>query len=264
MDSSNPTDAFSHVASRYDLEFSALPEVVDLRSRIYRIAEREIPAHGRVLDLACGTGEDLLILEAKRHDVVGADASPKMLEVARVKCRSHGVEPALVCCRAEHIGTFLPGSFDAIFSNFGGLNCIEDLTMVFDHCHALLRPGGVMILCLINRVCLWEIVAYLLKGRPVKAMRRWRHSGVYVPVGTSGVLTWYHPIARLRAMAGPRFRSTRVLGLNIITPPPSWRTFAMRRRRLIGFLRTLEVLIQGIPPFSRLGDHFVLVLRRNG
>jgi len=264
MDQHLPADAFSRVASQYDREFSALPEVVDLRSRIHRIAQREFPARGRILDIACGTGEDLLILGRQGYSVVGSDVSPGMLQVAGTKCLAQGMDVALVCTRAEQIGTFRPGSFSAVFSNFGGLNCVEDLAPVFAQCHSLLQPGGVMLLCMINRTCFWELVAYLAKGQPGRALRRWSHSGAYVPVGTTHVLTWYHPVSHIRAMAGRRFRVTGVIGLNVITPPPGWRGFRKRHPRLFTFLQALEARVQEIPPFSRLGDHFVLVLRRDG
>lgn len=264
MDHLLPADAFSRVASQYDLEFSSLPEVVDLRSRIHRIAQREFAEHGRILDVACGTGEDLLILGRHGYSVVGLDASPGMLQRAGAKCLEQGVEASLVCTRAEHIGTFKPNSFSAIFSNFGGLNCVEDLTPVFAQCHSLLQPGGVMLLCMINRTCLWELIGYLAKGQPARAIRRWSSSGVYVPLGSSHVLTWYHPVSRIRGMAGRRFRVTGTVGLNIITPPPAWRGFRARHPRLLRFLQALETRVEGISPFSRLGDHFVLVLRRDG
>jgi ubiquinone/menaquinone biosynthesis C-methylase UbiE len=264
MDQHFPTDAFSRVALQYDLEFSSLPEVVDLRSRVYRIARREFPEQGRILDIACGTGEDLLILARHGYSVVGSDASPGMLQVAAAKCLAHGVDVPVVCTRAEQIGTFRPNSFGAILSNFGGLNCIEDLTPVLAQCYSLLQPGGVMLLCMINRTCFWEFAGHLAKGQPGRAMRRWSHSGVYVPVGGSNVLTWYHTVSRIRAMAGRRFRVTGITGLNIITPPPSWQGFRKRHPRLLAFLRALESRVQGIFPFSRLGDHLVLVLRRDG
>jgi SAM-dependent methyltransferase len=75
----------------------------------------------------------------------------------------------------EEIGS-LQGEnvFDGAFSNFCGLNCVEDLPAVVRELTRLVRPGAPVLLCMIGRFVPWEIVWFTAHGRPAKALRRLR------------------------------------------------------------------------------------------
>lgn len=74
-------------------------------------------AHGRVLDLGCGAGRLALHLQAAGLDVVGADASPLAVAVARRR----GLRQARVATWQELSADI--GSFDtvALFGNNAGI-----------------------------------------------------------------------------------------------------------------------------------------------
>ena len=50
-----------------------------------------------LLDVACGTGGFSLPFAKKGIEVIGADPSPEMLDVAREKLAAAGVEALLLC-----------------------------------------------------------------------------------------------------------------------------------------------------------------------
>ena len=56
----------------------------------------------------------------------------------------------------SHFLFLYSAAFDAAFSNFGPLNCVEDLPAVARQLHEVLRPGGVLVASVIGRVCPWE------------------------------------------------------------------------------------------------------------
>ncbi len=98
-----------------------------------------LQAGQRVLDVACGTGALTCVAAervAPRGAVVGLDANPAMLAVARRK-------PAAIEWRdgrAESL-PFADASFDAVVSQFG-LMFFDDKVGAFREMRRVLRPGG--------------------------------------------------------------------------------------------------------------------------
>ena len=102
-------------------------------------AEAEVRKGDRVLDVACGTGA-LALAAAKiagvSGSVVGLDANPEMLAVARRK----PVQIEWLEGRAEALP--LPdGSFDAVVSQFGFM-FFEDKPRALVEMMRVLKPGG--------------------------------------------------------------------------------------------------------------------------
>lgn len=81
-------------AARFDVE----PDH-GLRNPVVRSAWRGVlaplvPASSLVLDVGCGTGSLAVLLAGEGHDVTGLDLSPRMIERARAKAATAGVEVA--------------------------------------------------------------------------------------------------------------------------------------------------------------------------
>jgi len=101
-------------------------------------------SHQKVLDLATGTGDQLLALyeSEKVKTGIGLDLAEKMLEVGRQKISGRGLTPKLELRHgdAEAI-PFDTGTFDAVTMSFG----IRNVTDVEDTLREILRvlvPGG--------------------------------------------------------------------------------------------------------------------------
>lgn len=95
----------------------------------------------RVLDIGCGNGEFLQILQEAGHEAVGVDIDPAMVQ----QCRAQGLT-----AHEADVVTWLPtqaGQYDAIFSS----NVIEHLgaqtvQTIVEGAYAALRPGGLLLL----------------------------------------------------------------------------------------------------------------------
>ncbi len=96
----------------------------------------------RVLDLCCGTGLMTAELVARGYDVVGVDASPAMLALARTR-----LGPDVPLIEAWLPDLPVPGGFDAAVSTLDGLNYLtgDDLATTFAATARMLRPGGWMV-----------------------------------------------------------------------------------------------------------------------
>jgi glycine N-methyltransferase len=117
----------------------------------------------RVLDAACGTGVDSVMLLEEGFEMVSADASDKMLKEAYKTRWDRRKEPAFDkwiveegnwLSLEENLGEFKgPEGFDAIvcmgnsfahLPDFAGDQ--HDHTLAIDNFHRLLKPGGILII----------------------------------------------------------------------------------------------------------------------
>lgn len=96
----------------------------------------------RVLDAGCGSGRvtELLVERLPRGSVVALDASPAMIEQARVKLARFGERVTYV---VADLGLPLPieGEVDAILST-ATFHWVPDHDALFRNLAAVLRPGG--------------------------------------------------------------------------------------------------------------------------
>jgi SAM-dependent methyltransferase len=94
----------------------------------------------RVLDLCCGQGVlSRLLLEQKVGEVVGVDASPKLIEAAR-KRTPHPKAKFLIADVCLHSG-WADGRFDAA-ACLMAVHDVPDVAKLFAHLSQALRPGG--------------------------------------------------------------------------------------------------------------------------
>jgi len=96
-----------------------------------------------VLDLGCGSGENLVPLAKRGADVIGIDISPDLVQLARLRLSSYGLAATLQTGSAYSTG--LPNeSVDVVFSM--ALLHHLDLPVAHNEIYRILRPGGLFIL----------------------------------------------------------------------------------------------------------------------
>lgn len=108
------------------------------------LAQANVAAGDRVLDVGCGTAT-LAVALKQRHpdaDVVGLDADIEILKIARRKIHAAGVEVALDVGRADHL-PYEDATFDRAFSSLmlHHLTRAEKRATLAELCRVL-RPGG--------------------------------------------------------------------------------------------------------------------------
>ena len=281
---------FDAVAETYDDQFTDSLIGRAQRQAVWRELDRAFRPGDRVLELNCGTGVDALYLASRGVEVLACDSSARMIEVASQRLRRAG--GALLAASeletesgagssalrtklrapvrfevlaTEEIGT-LRGSvapFDGAFSNFAGLNCVEDLAAVSRDLAALLKPGARMVLCLFGTRCVWESLWYLVHGQPRKAFRRMRSAGDVANLGDGAtVLVRYPSVRALRRLFSPEFQLKAWKGVGVAVPPSYVEPLARRSAGVLGFLVKLDRCLASVPFMRGLGDHVVLVFER--
>ncbi len=108
-----------------------------VNEREMQIVLRLLPQHGRVLDLAAGTGRLTRALLAKGQEVTALDASPAMAQ----KVRQSGA-PTVV---GDAFQTPFPdGAFSAVATVRFAFHC-PDLAPLLSEMRRLVRPGGTIV-----------------------------------------------------------------------------------------------------------------------
>lgn len=279
---------FDAVAAAYDAEFTDSVIGQAQRRAVWRELDGAFRAGQRVLEINCGTGVDALHLARRGVEVLACDSSSRMIEVARQPLRravgallaapeletdagSSGLRTKLGApvrfevLATEEIGT-LRGSlapFDGAFSNFAGLNCVDDLEAVGRDLAALLKPGARMVLCLFGTRCVWETLWYLGRGQPRKAFRRLRSAGGVARLGNGTTVRVRYPSVRaLRRLFRPEFRLKAWKGVGVAVPPSYVEPLARRFPRGLALLVWMDRWVASLPLLRGLGDHVVLVFER--
>lgn len=254
--------AFDALAPSYDASFTATPLGTLLREAVWRRLDARFAPGNRVLELACGTGEDALHLAGRGVRVVATDASAAMAETARRKAAAAGLEGMVEVHHlpAEELaaGEDLSGPFDGAFSDFGGFNCVTDLRAVSRALARRLRPGAPVLLCVMGPLVPWEWIWYLGHGDLKKAFRRLRPRGV----AWRGLTVRYPSIRTLRRAFAPDFRTLRTSAVGALLPPTYAEEWTRRHPRLLAGLARWERRLERLPPLPWLADHYLIELER--
>jgi SAM-dependent methyltransferase len=257
--------AFDLAAKDYDAGFTFSETGRLQRSHIRQYLSQNILQSGRlnILELNCGTGEDALWLHRAGHSIVATDISGEMIRIARSKINpteDHGIEFRQLSF-ADLGPVKFPEKFDLIFSNFGGLNCIdeEQLRTLFHDITSVLNPGGRFIGVIMPRYCLWDIVYFSFKFKGKRIFQRAKQGPAEVNVAGEMVRTWYHsPRAIIKSAKDYHLRKIMPVGLFI---PPSYLENYFKHKILL--LKTLdlpEAVSARLPFLAGLSDHFLFDL----
>ncbi len=263
-DTSAAASAFDRIAETYDSEFTTSMIGRSQREAVWRKATTVFRSASRILELNCGTGEDALFLARQGHVVTACDASWRMIELARERKSNEAPRAAInfVVLRSEHLHQ-LPQTeqFNAVFSNFSGLNCVADLSAVSRQLLERLDSGAPLLLCLSTRFCAWEMLHYLFRGNLRKAFRR---CGGFANarVGDQRIPVFYPTLHSIRRSFGRSFRLRSVTGIGIFVPPSYMEQWARRHPSLFRFLEWLDSVLAYCPGLRVLGDHMLLQLER--
>jgi ubiquinone/menaquinone biosynthesis C-methylase UbiE len=233
---------FDRVAARYDALWTTTPIGRAQRDLVWRDMDPLFQPGQRILDIGCGTGEDAAHFTSRGVTVHATDASRAMIEIAHAR----GITAAV--CRAEDL-VQLGGMFDGAISNFGALNCVEDLPAVARSLAALVRPGGRVAICLLGRFCAWETLYYGARMQWSKAFRRW--SGYAPPA-------YYPKISQVRAAFAPAFELQRWTGIGLCVPP----SYVHLPAFVVGCFAACDRLLARLPLLRAIADHRLLLLVR--
>ncbi len=256
--------AFSGAAGKYDEQFTNTSIGRLQRNRVWNYLNKNISStdHPRVLELNCGTGEDAKWLASKGFRVVATDLSPQMVEAAKQKNSGSNSITFQVCSFSQIVDRFAPGSFDFVFSNFGGLNCIseQEIRLLTEQISLLLRPNGRFIAVVMSDNCAMERWYFRRKKMYDQANRRNNPTGATTTIEGETFTTWYYSPDQFTKMVSNVFtvKAQKAVGWTI--PPSYTQKYFINKPLLLKALNVLENTFGNIPAMARKADHFLIDL----
>jgi len=257
---------FDAVAEEYDRKFTESQIGRAQRASVWKELAKTFRSGDRILEIGCGTGVDACFLANRGVRVFACDKSRAMIEVANrritqadknsfVHLQSLAAED-LACLRVEP-------RFDGAFSNFGALNCVEDLRGVAINLVRLLRPGATATLCLMGRHCAWEVAWYLAHGNPQKAFRRIDRGKIIARLASEATVRVHYPsVNSVIRLFSPEFHLKAWKGIGITIPPSYLESIVNRYAGCVRWMMRADSLLENIPIARGLADHVLLIFER--
>jgi ubiquinone/menaquinone biosynthesis C-methylase UbiE len=257
---------FDAIAARYDDTFTSSHIGQAQRAAVWRELEKAFHPGDRVLEIGCGTGVDACFLAERGIRILACDPSPEMIEVTTRRVHelwlNHLVHPMVL--GAEDLSSLPPDEpFDGAFSNFGALNCVDDLAVLAHNLARLLKPGASACLCWMGPYCAWEMLWYLAHGDTAKAFRRLQSNGVQARIAEGTFVHVHYPSLRVLAQNfSPHFELKSVRAIGLTVPPSYVEPWIARHLRLLQWCRHIDSLLRRTPGLRSLGDHVLVRLQR--
>lgn len=171
-----PERYYDRIAHRYDAMYDT--PYWDLYRRVsWEHVKPILPRErSRILDIGGGTGIWAVRLAQAGHDVVCADLSRKMVDVARQKAEQEGVADRVTCVRSDlqDLAEFREGEFAMVWAQGDPLSYVPDPVLAVKNVSRVLRPGGLFVASVDSKYA--AIEHFLERGR-VEDLTRFLRTG---------------------------------------------------------------------------------------
>lgn len=253
--------AFDSEAHSYDRDFTLSLIGQYQRKLVWEYLEKFNDKSLKILEVNCGTGEDALFLTSKGHRVNACDVSEEMIHVATQKASKMGLDIAFFQKDIRDLDDSDFEGVDIVFSNFGGLNCVNkrELEDFIAKADVYLPKNASIIAVVMPSFCLIESIYFLLKMRFGDVFRRMNRSGAKWKGGEYSI-HYFSPKSLRRASKG--MKQVHLQGIGLFTPPSYLNQLAEKNKRLFKTLISLDKIFSRIPLSSYLSDHYLIHLQK--
>lgn len=252
---------FDIAARNYDQAFTNSKIGTLQRKQVYKYLNKHLLVKKQlnILEINCGTGEDAIWLTQNGHQVLATDASQEMISIAKNKNNSHNAVfqqiPIQELNQLEN-----ENSFDLIFSNFGGLNCLnkDEFNEFLKQSKRLIKPNGNLVLVIMPKNCIWDNFYLFLKGKWKHVGRRNSLDSVLVNVNGQLVNTWYYNPKDILILGKELLLTISHKPIGFFVPPSYLESFFKKKKLLLSCLEWLDRFASRLSFLSRFSDHYII------
>ncbi len=262
---------FDKIAQTYDDTFTNTVIGKMQRNIICKYIDESLATNHKlnILELNCGTGEDAVYFAKKGFNVVATDVSDDMLKITEDKIDNFGLSNNITI---KKIDLTIPSDFnfeqkfDLVFSNFGGLNCVDkeslkNLSIVIS---SILNDRGRIIFVIMPKFSLWESFYFLMKIKIDKVFRRTSSKPLNVNLNGGNVQTFYYSPKEIANIFGNKFKLMNIKPVGIFIPPSFLNKFFLKKKKTLRMLDTIENPVSNISFLAKFSDHFLIDMELKG
>ena len=261
----NVNTAFSNQSPIFDDIYDSNQLTSWARKKVHEEVLQFIKKGQLMLELNCGTGTDAIFFANYGVNILATDNADGMIEATSRKINNLNLNERITvkqCSFANLDSLGIEEKFDYIYSNFGGLNCIQDLSPVLTGIEKLLKPGGRFTLVIMPKFCLWELLL-IFKGNFKTALRRFKINGTSAKIEGQFFQCYYHSPNAIKKNLKNSFKLIGFKGLAIVVPPPFIENFVERHPNTFKILNWIEAKIDTKYPFCNFGDYYIISMQKN-
>ena len=258
---------FDHIANSVDTTLTRSVIGQLQRKRVWSYIEKITPQLNglEILELNCGSGDDAILFTDKGFNILATDVSEEMLRVTAQKANQFSMQSKVSSQYLELDSfdeTVFDKKFDLIFSNFGGLNCIDrpSLQKLLRRIPSILASGGRFVGVIMPKFCLWETAYMLLRFRFRKAFRRLTSKEVILDAGAQQK-TWLYNPSEIERWSGEKFKLIKTVPIGFTLPPLHLEQNFVNRNRLLLRLHQWGRKTERLSILSGMADCYVIDLQ---
>ena len=256
---------FDKIAPNYDELFTNTAIGKLQRNIICKYLDESLPINKQlnILELNCGTGEDAVYFAKKGFGVVATDVSEEMLKITEEKINKFGLSNYITIKKLDLTNPSdfnFEQKFDLVFSNFGGLNCVDkkslkNLSMVIS---SILNDRGRIIFVIMPKFSFWDSFYFLLKMKLNKVFRRASSKPLNVNLNGENFQTFYYSPKEIVTTFGNKFKVQNIKPVGFLIPPSFLNNFFLKKKKTLLMLDTFESSVSNISFLANLSDHFLI------
>ena len=215
-----------------------------------------------VLEINCGTGEDALWLSKQAATVFATDISQGMIDVAKNKTSNNAVNFKQL--PTQDISSLAPNTYNIIFSNFGGLNCLnnEELQKFKNGCVQVQKSSDQLAFVIMGTKCKWEQLYFSFNKDKAKATRRQNITGVDTLINDNHFKTYYYSPDDMKQLFIENYNCISVKPIGLFVPPSYLEPYVLKRKGMFAFLKLLDKLFGNFSFLSNYADHYLIVFEK--
>ena len=260
--------AFDTVAQSYDASFTHSVIGIAQRNVVWSYLESALSSNDElnILELNCGTGEDALWFAKKGHKVLATDISESMLDIVRQKIDEQDLSSCIQTLKLDITkirDKHFSESFDLVFSNFGGMNCISpiEIGQLTAELARLLNVNGRLIMIIMPRYCLWETSYFLIKLNFKKAFRRYFNDSTIAKLNGLEFRTFYYTPNQMKKIFGKYFDVINIKPVGFFIPPSYLEKFFAPKVKTFNLLKKIEKIFSNQRILAGFSDHYLIDLQ---
>jgi ubiquinone/menaquinone biosynthesis C-methylase UbiE len=256
---------FDKIASVYDELFTRTAIGKMQRNIICTYLDDSLPVSQQIniLELNCGTGEDAVYFANKGLGVVATDVSDEMLKMTKEKINKLGISNYVTTKKLDltNVSDFnFDQKFDLVFSNFGGLNCVDkeslkNLSVVLS---SILKDRGRIIFVLMPKFSLWDSFYFLMKIKLNKVFRRSSSKPLNVSLNGGNVQTFYYSPKEIANIFSNKFKVQNIKPVGFFIPPSFLNKLFLKKNKKLRMLNMFESSVYNFSFLANFSDHFLI------